>query len=222
LTENNVSTAARRTPGEVETLLLALALVAAFHAVPSWVFAFLPRRQMYEALGEQGYGTLYDTATGVLPLLLCLGAPLRCGFRLGVWKDRTLKVLGVCVLPVILTGIIYPLTSRPFSGYPIGCWLVSPAAQDLLFTGYLYGLLDVAFPGPIHRRVRVNRAVLITAVFFALWHVPNFFGISTAYVCFQLLYTAIGGAWVLLARQMTGSILPGIATHMAVNFIAWL
>ena len=212
----------RRTLGKLETLFLSLVLVVAFHAIPRWFFSFLSARQLYDSLGHNGYWTLHDAVTGVVPLLLCLGAPLRCGLRLGVWKGQALKVLGICALPVIVTGIVYPLTSRPFSGGRIGLWLVSPAAQDLLFTGYLYGLLDVAFPGPIHRRVRVSRAVLITAVFFALWHVPNFSGMPTSYVLFQLLYTAVGGVWVLLARQITGSIIPGVFTHMTCNFIAWL
>jgi membrane protease YdiL (CAAX protease family) len=117
--------------------------------------------------------------------------------------------------------MVYPFTSQPFTGQSIGMWLISPAAQDLLFTGYLYGLLDTAFPGRVNARLPVNRAVFFTAVFFALWHVPNFSGIQPSYVVFQLAYTFVGGAWVLLARQLTGSVLPGIATHMAVNFIAW-
>ncbi len=63
--------------------------------------------------------------------------------------------------------------------------------------------------------------MFITAAFFCVAHVPNFLGIDASYVAFQLIYTFVGGAWVLLARQWTGSVLPGIATHMAVNFVAW-
>lgn len=205
-----------------ETLLLALVLVLAFHAIPAWLLRYIPARQLYERLGDNGYATFYDAISGIMPLLLCLGTPLRCGLTLGRWRGHKLKVLGICVLPIILTAVVYPLTSRPFSGGRIGAWLVSPAAQDLLFTGYLYGLLDNAFPGPIHSRIRVNRAVFITALFFALWHVPNFWGLPVSYVSFQLLYTFIGGAWMLLSRQLTGSILPGLAIHMACNFISWL
>jgi len=131
-------------------------------------------------------------------------------------------VLGICALPVALTAIIYPFTSRPFQCVRVGVWLISPAAQDLLFTGYLYGLLDAAFPGRLIGRLPMNKAVFITASFFALWHVPNFAGMHASFVSFQLLYTFLGGARILLARQLTGSVLPGIITHMAVNFIAWL
>lgn len=205
-----------------ETLLLAVVLVAAFHAVPAWLVGFLPTAWLFERLGRNGYGTFYDAMTCILPLLLCIAAPGRCGLRVGTWSGKTLRVLGVCALPIVLTAIVYPFTSQPFSGGRAGLWLVSPAAQDLLFAGYLYGLFDGAFPGQLHPRVRVNRAVVITAVFFGLWHVPNFLGMSPGYVSFQLLYTLIGGAWMLLARQMTGSIIPGVITHMACNFVSWL
>ncbi len=213
---------AKATLNKTECLLLAVVLVTAFHAVPWWAFSFLPSRAIYERLGEHGYATLYDAITGVLPFLLCIGSPLRSGLTLGRWQGHSLKVIGICVLPVLVTAIIYPFTSRPFSGGRIGLWLVSPLAQDLLFAGYLYGLFDVVFPGHVHRRFRVKRAVLVTAAFFALWHVPNFWDMSPAYVAFQLLYTTIGGAWMLLARQLTGSMLPGVVTHMACNFISWL
>ncbi len=208
--------------GKAESLLLAFVLVAAFHAVPAWVLEFLPARRLYEDLGRNGYATLYDALTCPLPLLLCLGAAHRSGLRLGRWRGHALKVLSICVLPVVLTAIVYPFTSRPFSGGRIGSWLISPAAQDLLFAGYLYGLFGITFPGTIHKRFRVEWAVLVTAVFFALWHVPNFWGMSASYVCFQLVYTLVGGAWVMLARQLTGSVIPGLLVHMACNLISWL
>lgn len=216
----NGSTAHHCVPGKLEALLLGLVLVAAYHAIPRGLFVFLPGQKLYEQLGEKGLANLWDLLTLLMPLLLCAGARSRSGLRIGEWSSRGWKVLGICSLPVLLTAIIYPFTSQPFTGSNIGMWLISPAAQDSLFTGYLYGLFDVVFPGPVSSRLHVNKAVFVTAAFFALWHVPNFLGIPFAYVLFQLLYTFIGGAWVLLARQLTGSILPGVATHMAVNFVA--
>ncbi|MCH7632025.1 MAG: CPBP family intramembrane metalloprotease [Planctomycetes bacterium] len=205
-----------------ECLLLAVVLVGAYHAIPWWGFRFLPSRAIYDRLGEDGYATLYDAMSGVMPFLLCIGFPLRSGLTFGRWEGRSLKVIGICLLPIVLTAIVYPFTSRPFNGGRIGLWLVSPLAQDLLFAGYLYGLFDEAFPGHAHRKCRVNRTVLLTAMFFALWHVPNFLGMAPTYVAFQLFYTIVGGAWMLLARQLTGSIIPGVVTHMACNFVSWL
>ncbi|HVP11175.1 MAG TPA: CPBP family intramembrane glutamic endopeptidase [Phycisphaerae bacterium] len=211
--------AVRRAP--VETLLLGLVLVAAFHAMPDWLVSFLPAQELYNRLGKNGFYTLYDALSGLMPLLLCLSRPVRAGLGPGHWQGRTWKTLGVCALPIVLTAAIYPLTSRPFMGKHVGIWLVSPAAQDLLFTGYLYPVFGEAFPGRVFSRIDVQRAIPIIAPFFALWHLPNFAGMPIGYVAFQLAYVFIGGAWVLLARQMTGSIWPGVLTHMAVNFIAW-
>ena len=208
--------------GRPEALLLALVLVVTFHAVPMWVFSILPARQIYDRLGSNGYGMLYYAISGIVPLILCLAAPSRSGLKLGIYRGHTLKVIGVCALPIILTGVIYPFTSQPFSNSGTGTWLVSPAAQDLLFAGYLYGLFEAVFPGMVHPRLRVRRAVLLTPIFFALWHTPNFGGIAASYVSFQLLYTLLGGAWMLLARQWTGSVIPGILTHMSCNFISVL
>ena len=208
--------------GKAESLLLAIVLVAAFHAIPAWLLRFLPARAIYDRLGANGFGTLFDGISAVMPLLLCLGARVRSGLTPGRWKGQTLKLLGICALPVALTAAVYPLTSRPFSGQRVGVWLVSPLAQDLLFAGYLYGLFEATFAGDVHPRFRIRRALFVTAAFFALWHVPNFDDMAASYVTFQLLYTSVGAAWMLLARQLTGSIIPGVATHMACNFIAWL
>ena len=210
------------TKGKAEALLLGVVLVAAWHAIPSWGFGFLPRRQPFESLGGHGYATLFDAVTIIMPLLLCLAVPIRSGLSLGRWRGYRLKVAGICLLAIALTAIVYSFTSRPFSGGRIGIWLVSSLAQDLLLTGYVYGLLAHTFSGSIHARIPVDRAVVLTAALFALWHVRNFWGMSTAYVSFQLVYTFIGGAWVLLARQLTGSIIPGVLTHMSVNFISWI
>lgn len=213
----------------IDCLLLAAVLMAAFHAIPLWVFSLLPARELYKRLGENGYGTLFDAVSLAMPLLLCMGSPRRCGLRLGHWRGHAWKVIGVCAVPVALAAI-YVVAARmydqaaamPFRGDRIGVWLISPLAQDLLFTGFLYALFDDAFSGFVHRRCKVRIAVLVTALFFGLWHAPNYFYMSAGYVSFQLVYTMVGGAWVLLARQLTGSIVPGVLVHMVCNFLSWM
>lgn len=206
--------------GRTETLLLALVLVAAFHAIPRWLARFLAGTDWCKEMSEDAFSTFYDALSGVMPLTLCLSAPVRSGLGLGRWQGRIWKVLGVCALPVALTAVIYPFTSMPFKDTPIGTWLISPAAQDLLFTGYLYGVFVAVFPGRLSGKVSLEKAIPMTALFFALWHLPNFAGLPVGYVVFQLIYVFIGGVWVLLARQMTGSLWPGVLTHMAVNYVA--
>jgi membrane protease YdiL (CAAX protease family) len=208
--------------GKCEAVVLSGTLVAAFHAVPFWLFRFFDSRELRGRLGENVFWTLFDVTSCILPLALCLAAPRRSGLKLGQYKAHAWKVLGICIVPVVLTALIYPLTSRPFQSQRIGMWLVSPLAQDLLFAGYLFGLLNSTFPGSIHQRLPIRQAVFLTALFLALWHVPNFQGVAAAYVSFQLIYTFLFCGWLLLARQLTGSLLPGLLTHMACNFIAWL
>ena len=212
---------AKGAPRRAEAVALALVLVAAFHALPGWIVGFVPAMWMFVHLSAAGFSNLWDAVSVGMPLVLCLATPVRSGLRIGVWRGHAWAVLGICALPVVATAVIYPLTSQPFTHDRVGGWLISPAAQELLFTGYLYGLLDRAFSGSIGRRIHVRYAVPLTAVFFMLWHVANFAGIQPSYVVFQLTYTFIGGAWLLLVRQLTGSLMPGIVTHMAVNFLAW-
>lgn len=207
---------------KAEVILLAVVLVAAHYAIPFWLlWGILPGRTIYEHFGQEGYANFVDALSGVMPLLLCLGATTRSGLCLGNWRPRTWRIVGVCALPAVLTAIVYPFTSQPFTGDRIGGWLISPAAQDLLFSGYLYGLLNETFPGRISRRIPLNKAVVLTAVFFSLWHTPGFFVIGAAYITFQLLYTFLFCAWILLTRQWTGSILPVVIAHMAANFVSW-
>ena len=207
---------------KVEVILLAVVLVAAHHAIPYWLlWGVLPGHALYSDLGLHGLSNVVDALSAIMPLLLCLSTAGRSGLRFGTWKPRTWRIAGVCVLPVVLVAIINPFTSQPFTGDRIGCWLISPAAQDLLFSGYLYGLLNNTFPGRISSRVPLDKAVLLTAAFFSLWHVPNFLGIGPAFVTFQLFYTFLFCAWILLTRQWTGSILPVVISHMAANFVSW-
>lgn len=220
--DNAKPSVASPTPlGKREALLLAVVLVAAHHALPVGLLRLLTAQRIHDALGPKGYADFWDSLSLIMPVLLCLGAPLRSGLRLGEWTGWAWKVLGICTVPVVLTAIIYPFTSQPFTDRNIGIWLISPAAQDLLFTGYLYGLLDAVFPGRVSQRLAVNKAVVITAAFFSAWHLPNFLGMHASYVVFQLCYTFVFGAWILLVRQLTDSLWPGLATHMAVNFLAW-
>ncbi len=204
-----------------EALILSVALVIASKAVPTW----LTKRYVLSWLGDSvkqlGTQNIVDLVGLILWLGLCFAAARRSGLSFGKWRGHTTKTLGVCALPIVATAIIYPLTSSPFTGDRIGVWLISPAAQELLFTGYIYGLLQKVSPGPLFRRLPVQKAAWLTATLFALWHLPNFQNLGAGYVWFQLAYTFAGMVWMLLARHWTGSILPAVVTHMAVNFIAW-
>lgn len=207
----------------LEVLGLGIVLVFAYHGIQRLLFFYvLDSERIYRDYGETAWRYAYDLAALVMPLILCLVTPKRSGLVLGNWRGHWRRTVGVCMVPVVATAIVYPYTSQPFTGGTAGGWLISPLAQDLLFAGYIYGLIGKTFTGSIDRRGIINSAVVVTALLFSLWHTPNFSGIAPAYVTFQLLYTFAFYNLMLLPRRWTGSILPVVITHMAVNFLAWM
>lgn len=212
------SLAARR----IEWLCLAIILTFAAHKFPEWV-TLLSAGFVPGVVQVIGYGNYYWLWTFAFGVLLVVASPKRYGVRIGLIRPHIGKTAFVCILPVVLTAIVYPqLPVRPFSGAPVGSWLISPLAQDLVFIGYLYTKFDDLFPGFIHRRVPIRWALIITGFFFAAWHLPNFAGIPAGYVVFQLFYSFAGFVFIGLSRQWTGSIIYMTCVHMAVNLIAWL
>ncbi len=170
-----------------------------------------------DALGPN-WSRVWELAYG---LLLALPTARASGLRLGDIRRQWRGVLVLCGLPVLAAALVYPrLPVRPFAGVEVGFWLLSAPAQDLVFTGFLYGRFERLYPASVHPRLPVRRAVVVTAVFFAAWHLRNFGDVPAGYVVFQLAYTFLGGVWVGLARQWTGSVYYGMLAHMASNFIA--
>ncbi len=155
---------------------------------------------------------LYATA-----LVLAARTPLKL---FGSIRSNAWRVALVCGVPVLLTLVAYRFTSQPFRGSRIGFWLVSPLAQELLFTGFVFGVLERTWPST--QTWRPTRTLLLTAVLFSMWHLPNLSTLPLRYVLFQLLYTFAGCLVLGLSRQWTGSILYATATHTLVNLIAWL
>jgi len=204
-----------------EWLCLALIITYAAHQLPVWIFS-LTWRHIPQNLQAIGHGNYYDLLTLAYGLLLTVGCAKRSGLRIGAIRPNMRGTLIVCAIPVFLTALIYPhLPVRPFADQPIGMWLISPLAQDLVFAGFLYGRFEGIFNSYIHPRFRISWALVVTGIFFSAWHLPGLGHIATGYLIFQLVYTFVGFVFVGLARQWTGSIFYGVATHMAVNFIAW-
>lgn len=215
---------ARRRPSALqrEELVLAFVFTACVSMFPRWrVLAQAWARDWMglKALPWAWYSDLLFLAVG---LALALSARERSGLRIGTIGEHWKKVLLVCGGTVLAVAVVYPqLPVRPFDDASAAMWVVSPAAQELLFLGYLYGRLERAFPGYVHPRVPLATALVITMAFFALWHLPNVFSMPVGYVLFQLFYTGVLGLVPGLSRQWTGSIYYAVATHSAVNFIAW-
>lgn len=84
----------------------------------------------------------------------------------------------------------------------LGIAIIAPLAEELLFRGYLYDLLE--------RRVGATPAVIVTAWLFALFH----FSFVTFIPIFMM------GLWMGHLRKRTGSILPSLVFHGSNNLLA--
>ncbi|MDP2983899.1 MAG: CPBP family intramembrane metalloprotease [Candidatus Latescibacter sp.] len=204
-----------------EWLILAALLTWAAHLVPEQIFfltwTLLP--PFIQAAGEENYWYLLSLTYG---LFLVLPSLSRSGIRIGDIRSHWRGVLFACGIPIILTAIVYPLLPvRPFADSAAGMWLISPLAQDLVFIGFLYGRFEILFPTFIHPRFRIKWALLISALFFSAWHLPNFSTMPAEFVVFQLFYTVLIYLAAGLSRQWTGSILYFTLAHSCINFIVW-
>ncbi len=205
-----------------EELVLALVLTITISLLPRWrVFeqAWVQDFASLKSLSWEWYVNILFVAVG---LLLTLPTWHRSGLRVGSIREHWPAVLLVCGGSVLATALIYPqLQVRPWANASTTMWTLSPLGQQLLFFGYLYGRLEQSFPGNLHPRIPLARALLLTVGLFALWHTPNFFSLPSAYVLFQLFYTSVLAIIPGLSRQWTGSIYYALLTHSGVNFIAW-
>ncbi|MBN2583275.1 MAG: CPBP family intramembrane metalloprotease [Planctomycetes bacterium] len=210
-------------PRLAEELCLALIITAAFLAVPTW-FASILRYLSPDTVGTAAaYSTWCDLFSLLFGLILVAGSWRRSGLRFGSVRRHWRGVLLVCGIPIVATAVVYPLLpERPFADAPMTMWLVSPLAQDLVFSGYLYGRFGLVSDSYVHPRVRIRLALVLAAVFFSLHHLPGLLSLSVGYVAFQLTYTFLGLLLVGLSRQWTGSLFYITATHMAVNLIAYV
>ena len=209
-----------------EALALALAVTVASHAVPNALAPMIveARPGLVSAIG---YGNLHDLVMLAYGLVLALSAPRASGM---VWARPTARVVFVAALPVVITALVYPrLPVRPFAGQRVGMWLISPFAQSAIFVGYLYGLFARAPGGAgegesgeqARASWRPTRALVLTGVFFALWHAPNLASMPAGYVAFQFVYTFAAMLWTGLTRQWTGAVWYALAAHVCGNAIAW-
>jgi membrane protease YdiL (CAAX protease family) len=169
--------------------------------------------------------TLRDTAFLVFGALLVACHPKRSGISLGTTTHRR-NAFAVCA--VVIGGALayrFVFNGDAFNDWNAtwSTWLISPIAQELVFSGFILGLLNEQFPRRWHPSVPITTGVAISALLFGLWHfIPDFAFAQRDldYVAFRFIYTA--GGWMLYAitRIWTGTILYAIAMHITVNFIA--
>lgn len=199
-------------------LSLAILLVFASHAIPEWLSLALRGNIVELKIGYYNTRAIWYL---LFSLILIGHDPVGYGLKLGTIRDRWPWILGLCILPIVVTWFVYPqLPYRPFSGQSACNWLISPLAQDLLFAGYFYERFKELFPGSISERIPIEKTIPITATYFALWHTVNFLYWPAEFVVFQLVYTFVGACLMGIMRQITGSLIYIVFVHMTVNWIA--
>ncbi|MCK6472531.1 MAG: DUF2784 family protein [Planctomycetes bacterium] len=161
---------------------------------------------------------------------LCLVTPRRCGLGLGEferWRRFDWKILLVWAVPPLSVITIYAdYTSRPYEDIAWHKWLLGSAAQEYLFTGFVYARLIELWGERRDEKMRDDwrgafaAPMLLTAALFSLWHWPGVYGLQPSYLAFQFIYTFLGGWWMLNMRRWTGSVWPGVTVHILVNYLA--
>lgn len=205
-----------------EELALALVLTITISLFPRWRVFEQAWVQDFAGLKSLSWPWYVSILFVVAGLLLVLPTRERSGLCVGSIREHWRGVLLVCGGAVLATALVYPqLPVRPWADASATMWTLSPVGQQLIFMGYLYGRLEQSFPGYVHPRIPLARALVLTSCFFALWHLPNFFSLPFGYVLFQLFYTSVLAIIPGLSRQWTSSIYYAVLTHAAVNFIAW-
>jgi membrane protease YdiL (CAAX protease family) len=91
--------------------------------------------------------------------------------------------------------------------YTVGTFavLVAPLMEELIFRGVLFAIFESRFG--------IGRAVGLTAVLFAMLHIPEYFGAWN-----HLLLLLLVSAVFSMARGVTGSVAPSFLLHLAYNF----
>jgi len=179
---------------------------------------------MNPTYGQLDTRTIRDVAFLGFGIVLVATSPTRSGITLGTKQHRT-KAVAICVLVIgSVLAYRYLLDGDAFDTWNTrwSIWAISPIAQELVFSGFILGLLVVHFPQWWHKSIPISWAVVMSALLFGMWHfIPDFIfeGRELDYILFRLAYTA--GGWTLYAmtRLWTGTIIYAAIMHTAVNFI---
>ena len=135
-------------------------------------------------------------------------------------RNGTLLTLGMgLAFSVMIVSTVFPPSSPPIEQllstpeaiavFAIFGIAVAPFLEELLFRGFLFRVLE--------QTAGVSTAIRVTAVLFALMHVPQLWGSWAG----MLLIFAVGFILSTL-RARTGSLIPTVIVHTAYNGMLFL
>ena len=192
---------------------IVLTVAMTFHWIPAYWWHHV--QHLFERLPRPWP---YHLSSLVLVVLLTIWAPRTFGLA---WERtwaarRVVAVIGGGMTIVAIIGMLF--IRVPFFGGSSAIYLCVPLMEELLFRGFLYAVLEDAFPRMWNiGRFRITSATVITAVAFGLWHLGGFRLPSDGFILFQVIYTTIAGLLFAIIRQETGSIWAPWLFHFVVD-----
>jgi hypothetical protein len=124
-------------------------------------------------------------------------------------------IVGLYVANTLLLARGVRLTGK-MMGYDPDVWILFvPITEEILFRGFILGALEIAY-GPV-------RAVVISSLFFGLWHLKNIFWLTDYQLIHQMLYTGlVFGPVIAMLALKTRTIWPGVILHYLNNILVYL
>jgi membrane protease YdiL (CAAX protease family) len=162
----------------------------------------------------------YRLSSLAFAILLTVWAPRTFGLTCArTWATRRVVVIvGGGMTAVAIVGMLF--IRVPFYGGSSAMYLCVPLMEELLFRGFLFAVLDDAFPRKWNvGRFRISSATVITAIAFGLWHLGGLRVPPNGFILFQVIYTTIAGLLFGIMREKTGSIWAPWSVHFVIN--AW-
>jgi membrane protease YdiL (CAAX protease family) len=101
-------------------------------------------------------------------------------------------------------------------------YLLTPFSEELLFRGFMYGVLVDMYPSSEASRKWISKPVLLTALLFGLWHFRWIGSIGWGWGLAQVGGTFLAGLVMGYVRRRSGSVLGPFVMHAAWNFMATL
>jgi membrane protease YdiL (CAAX protease family) len=215
----------------------ATALIRRPH-VRAAVWLFLIALTSADTVILEGVGSLLSLASSravyVLPLIACLlvllmvfWSPDAFGLRLGnhrkVWWVYPVYA-GVFALYSWLWGRLVPDHVLRTIGEHISpsTYLLAPFREELLFRGFMYGVLAEMYPESEASTSRISKPVLFTAILFGLSHVGWITAIGWSWGLEQVAFAFGVGLAFGYVRRRSGSLLGPFVLHAVGNFVASL
>jgi membrane protease YdiL (CAAX protease family) len=125
--------------------------------------------------------------------------------------------MGILAALYVATTLIFAREVRlsgKMAGYGPDVWILFvPITEEILFRGLILGAFEIAY-GPAW-------AVVLSSVFFGLWHLKNVFWLTEYQLIHQMLYTTLifGPVTAVLALK-TRTIWPSAILHYLNNLPA--